>query len=358
MATINFGKSVTLEQAAQIIARTPSNRFLIEGEPGIGKSSLIKRVAQIASEITGQRYLTAYCDVPNMDLGDIAMPVVHHDSKTTRYYPNARFKLTEGQPVVIMLDEFTKGAEPIKNMLHPLLETKARLGDIEPPEGTVTFMTGNLTSDGVGDSLKAHSLNRITRIRISKPTSEEWLAWAVTNGIDPVVMAWVNQFPHCMASYLDGNQDENLYIYNPKRMQTSYVSPRSLERASHVVKIREHIDSDTFIAALSGTIGEAAARDMEAFVAYQDQLPTWENIINNPKTAPVPDSAGACAVLIFGAVTRVEKATMTSFMDYLKRFEEEWQAAFAINIMKSPKQSVAMSNRAWSDWVRDNSDLL
>ena len=126
MSEINFGKSVSLEQAANIILRTPMNRYMLQGEPGIGKSTLIKALA--AKLPTHE---VAYIDVPNMDLGDIAMPVIDHETKTTRYYPNARFKMHTGKPVIIMLDEYTKGAQPIKNMLHPLLEvTNPRLGDV------------------------------------------------------------------------------------------------------------------------------------------------------------------------------------------------------------------------------------
>jgi MoxR-like ATPase len=116
---------VTLKQAANAYPYQPETIFLLQGEPGIGKSSLLKQVA----EELGYDY--AYIDVPNMDLGDIAMPVIDHETKTTRYYPNARFKVHEKKPVVIMLDEYTKGADPVKNMLHPMFEkANPRLGDI------------------------------------------------------------------------------------------------------------------------------------------------------------------------------------------------------------------------------------
>ncbi len=82
MAEINFGKSITLKQAAGLIKSNPETRFLLQGEPGIGKSSLLEDIAN------GLGYDYAYIDVPNMDLGDIAMPVIDHDTRTTRYYPN------------------------------------------------------------------------------------------------------------------------------------------------------------------------------------------------------------------------------------------------------------------------------
>jgi energy-coupling factor transporter ATP-binding protein EcfA2 len=355
MSEINFGKTVSLAQAAKLILATPMNRYMLRGEPGIGKSSLLKTLSASLPN-----HETAYIDVPNMDLGDIAMPVINHENKTTAYYPNARFKVHTGKPIITMLDEFTKGAEPIKNMLHPLLEVaNPRLGDISVHPESIVFLTGNLASDGVGDTLKAHTLNRIIPLNVRKPDADEWITWAINNGIEAEVIAWVRQFPQAMASYTDPAQSDNPYIYNPKKVQTSYVSPRSLERVSNIVRVRSQLDMDSLICAMSGAVGEAASRDMQAYIEFADQLPTWESVMENPKTAKVPDGAGACAIIVFGAIAKVTKDTMAPFMNYLERFEPEWQACFAINIAKSPaKQSIAFSSAKFADWVQKNEDLL
>ena len=354
MSEVKFGKTITLKQAASLIRSNPETRFLLRGEPGIGKSSLLENIAGDLG------YDHAYIDVPNLDLGDIAMPVIDHDTKTTRYYPNARFKLHENKPIVIMLDEYTKGADPVKNMLHPMFEkANPRLGDIALHKQNIVFLTGNLTTDGVGDSLKAHSLNRLVSVTISKPDAEQWIEWAINKGIEPEVIAWVNRFPHVLASYTDGGQNDNPYIYNPKKPQTAFVSPRSLETASNIVRTRKENDTDSVIAALTGAIGESGARDMQAYIEFSDQLPTWEATIASPKTTKVPTSPGACAIVVFGAIARMDKASITPFMEYLERFDAEWQAVFAINIAKTPsKQSIAFSCKAFADWVAKNQDLL
>lgn len=354
--SIDFGSNISLAEAANLIAAIPDNRFLLEGEPGIGKSSIMKTLRAKL----GDGYVYAYFDCAQKDLGDIAMPSVNREARVTEYFPNAALQLQHGKPAVIMLDEFAKAPPPVQNMLHPLLEEhNPRLGDIDLPAGSLVFLTSNLSTDGVGDVIKGHTLNRVTRVRVAKPDADQWIEWAVNNEIDPVVMAWVKQYPHALASYTEGNQSENPYIYNPKAMQKSYVSPRSLSRASNIVSKRDLISSNALTAALAGTIGEAAARDMQAYIAYQDQLPTWESIVTKPNDAPVPTSAGACAVLIFGAIMKVTKETMQPFMSYLSRFEPEWQACFAINIAKNPnKQSVAFSSSAFANWVQQNEDLL
>jgi len=54
----------------------------------------------------------------------------------------------------------------------------------------------------------------------------------------------------------------------------------------------------------------------------------------------------------------VEKDTLAPVMEYIERLEPEWQAVFAINLAKSPKQSLAFGNQKFADWLAKNQDLL
>jgi hypothetical protein len=356
MSTIDFGKTVTLDEAATLITTIPDNIFLLEGEPGIGKSSIMK----LLKEQLGDGYAYAYFDCAQKDLGDIAMPSPNRELKVTEYFPNAALQLQSGKPVVIMLDEFGKAPQPVQNMLHPLLEEhNQRLGDVALPAGSYVFLTTNTAGSNLGDSIKGHTLNRVTRVRVSKPDSEQWRIWASNNGIDPVVSAWVRQFPQALASYTDPSQADNAYIYNPKHMQRSFVSPRSLSKASNIVKSRDKNSANALVAALAGTIGEAAALDMKAYIAYQDQLPDWDSIIANPESVRVPDSAGARAILVYGAVEKLAKSNIDAIMTYLGRFEPEWQSCFAVTVAASKtKQHIAFESKSFTNWVQINNDIL
>ena len=98
---------------------------------------------------------------------------------------------------------------------------------------------------------------------------------------------------------------------------------------------------------------------MEAYIAYQDQLPAWELIIKHPKTTDVPSNAGACFVMAYRAIQAVDKNNIDAWMTYLERFEPEYQAAFCINIAKNPaKQQIAFASKKFADWVRSNEDIL
>jgi hypothetical protein len=366
--SIKFGSSLSLNEFANAISSVGSDVTIIgQGEPGIGKSSMLKAVAKRYPD-----YEVAYIDCTLLDLGDFALPyteVVSDDLKVTKFAPNARFKFQSGKPVIVMLDEIGKAMKAVKNVLLTLMLEK-RIGDMSLPEGSIVFGTTNLSTDGVGDSLEAHARNRVCFVTVRKPHAgfnpdgsidpDSWGAWAVENDIAPEIIAWVRQFPHALESYTDPAQKDNAYIFNPTRAgQSAFVTPRSLEKASHIAKKRDLLGDGVTISALAGTIGESAARDMQAFFTVVDKLPTWESICQSPTSAKVPDDAVAKCILVFSAITRVDKESLPKWLKYADRLDKELQALFARSIVKSSsKQAMAVSNKEFVKWATDNQWLF
>ena len=91
--SIKFGSSLSLNEFANAIATVGSDVTIIgQGEPGIGKSSMLKTVAKRFPD-----YELAYIDCTLLDLGDFALPYTELASgdsnlKVTKFAPNARFK--------------------------------------------------------------------------------------------------------------------------------------------------------------------------------------------------------------------------------------------------------------------------
>ena len=357
MSVLNFGHTVSLQDFAKSIGIVGKDVTVIgQGEPGIGKSSMLKVLAQQYPD-----YEIAYIDCTLLDLGDFALPYTEMagDMKVTKFAPNARFKMHTGKPVIVMLDEIGKAMKAVKNVLLTLM-LEHRIGSDYLTEGSIVFGTTNLMSDGVGDMLEAHARNRVCLTTVRKPDADEWIEWAISNNIAPEVIAWVKQFPHALASYTDSSQKDNPYIFNPSRAGIgAVVTPRSLEKASHIAKRRAELGDSLTISMLTGTIGESASRDMQAFFTVVDKLPTWDAIMASPSTTKMPTDTVAKCILVFSAITRVEKDSLPKWMTYLQRMDMEWQALFATSVMKSQaKQAFCVMNKEFKDWALKNQWLF
>lgn len=349
MSKFSTAPTVNLSQAANLILTAGSAQtILLRGEPGVGKSSILQSLSRSLPE-----YHVSYIDVANLDLGDIAMPVVDRDQMVTHYAPNARFGIQAGsrKPVLMMLDELGKASRPVLNMLLPLI-LEHRIGDTPLPVGSIVFATTNLDTDGVQDNIPAHAYNRMTVVRVAKPSADEWVNWALDNNVAPEVLTFAKQFPQVFNSYTDLEQhDQNPYIFNPLNGQTrAFVSPRSLAAASVFVANRAALGEAT-LPALCGTIGEAAARDMDALLSLADSLPTFDAIVKDPAGTKVPTSPAALFILMFMLAARVEADTLDAVMEYVTRVGErsfEAHTLFISTLASGKKVAVACRNRAFA----------
>ena len=342
---------VNLKQAATLIRTCGNtNTFIMRGQPGIGKSAALHTLAEQLPD-----YLACYIDVANLDLGDLGMPVIDREKMVTRYAPNARFGIGNDQtlPVILMLDELGKASRPVLNMLLPVI-LEHRLGDVALPTGSIVFATTNLDTDGVGDNIPAHAYNRMSELIVSNPDVDEWLEWASNNSIAPEVMVFAKQTPEVFNSYVDLEKGEqNPYIFNPMNGNTrTFCSPRSLAKASNLVKSREYL-GEALLPALCGTIGEPAARMMEALINLSDELPQFETIVAKPDTTKIPESVGALFILAFMASGRLTAENIAQVMVYMTRLGKvsfEAHAVF-IHTTASSKNKVGMAcrNRAFTE---------
>ena len=350
---INLDTQVSLKEAADlIVAVGASNTFHLLGEPGVGKTAM----HQVIAERLGMKAI--YIDVPNTELGDLGIPMPDRETGTTTLYPNEHWGFHTNEPLCILLDEITKGSPAVMNMLHPLLTYPRRIGGITLHPDSVVITAGNLTTDAVGDTMKSHTRNRLSVLNVRKPSSEEWVNWGMDR-IAPTVLAWVREFPQVMASYRDPSQGDNQYIYNPKFSQRSFVSPRSLELASNIIKKKDQFSTQALLTALEGTIGASGARDLYAFIDIADSLPKWQDIVEKPNEATVPTNPAALCILAFGAVQRVEKDTIGKWFDYMKRTPKELQSVFCLTASKNEdKKRILFSSQAFVEWARTNQYLF
>jgi hypothetical protein len=355
--TINFNTPVELNDIPNLIATIGATRtILLRGEPGIGKSTVLTNM----EKITGNGYDYIYADCPVLDVSDVVMRIPNHETKSLESYVSELFKLDSPKPKVIMLDEVTK-ANKLLQVIFTRLMLERTVGDVKLPAGSIVFATGNNVSDGVGDTISAHVLNRLCVINVRKPDARRWNLWATDNGISRIVRSWVAMNSNCLASYLDGGQESNPYIFNPTKPITSFVTPRSLVGADSVVKNANKLGSYVTQAALAGLCGSAFAESIAAFIAMERELILTKDVIANPDTVQIPEKAAALFQMMFNAVDTIEtQDDLSAFMIFVKRIpSDEVKSCFYSMAYESKRTAkLARNNNELREWGANNLPLL
>jgi energy-coupling factor transporter ATP-binding protein EcfA2 len=354
----------SIDEIVESILSNPEGTTLVQGHMGSGKSSILKILAQRLPT-----HVPCYFDGTTKDLGDLYIPkILAHDddAQFVRFVPNEEFGLHLGKPVILMFDEYGKMNPAVKNAtMETMLNHK--VGNKKLPEGSIVFATTNLGGEGVGDLLMPHHRNRITVVRMKKPTANEWIEnYAFNNGIHPSMIMWVKEEgEQLFASYEDvENPDDqvggNPYIYHPKAQRPAFVTPRSLELASRWLWAKDKISGNSLQSNLIGTIGARGGSDLRSYIELVDQLPKHEDIKTNPDKAKVPESASATMMVVYRALATMSKEFVDPWMTYMNRLDSEAQGFFAMQVRnpKYQKQGIVMTNKKFTDWCMANNFMF
>lgn len=351
-------KSITLKQTTDLIqAVGHQTTVLAQGEMGIGKSSILKTL----KERLGNSHRYCYVDMTTKDVGDFLVPKIRDvdGTEVCSFIPNEEFGFHFDKPVVMMLDEIGKVGKTVLNpCLRLMLERK--LGTYALPEGSIVFATTNLSIEGVGDNLPPHARNRLTVVKVAKPTAEQWIEdYALDNGILPEVILAVKQFPQMFQSFEDvQDPKDNEYINDPRMPRPSFVTHRSMETASNLLRNGKGLPDAVISHSLIGTIGTRATYDMMAMVRLANDLPDWDSIIKDPTNTRVPDSPSAVCMLVYSAVQRIEKDSVNAWVKYMGRISKEAQGLFATSVMRTKKASTVGTSKEFIKWATDNNYLF
>jgi hypothetical protein len=266
--------------------------------------------------------------------------------------------MKSGKPKYIMLDEAFKSPK-LMQIIYTRLMLEKTVGDEPLPEGSHIFITSNNASDGVGDTFAGHVANRITIVNMKKPTHDEWLQWATKNNISRPLRAWAAMTPKAFKSYLDSDQSDNPYIFKPSSTAKSFVSPRSLAKASPIVDKRDKYTENALTVALAGTVGESAAKSIATFISVEKSMIKFNDVLANPTTVKVPEDIATQVMMILEAVdTLANHDDLNKYMQFVNRMKSsEIQSIFFTMIFRN-KPKIARYNQEISKWATDNHMIM
>ena len=88
-----------------------------------------------------------------------------------------------------------------------------------------------------------------------------------------------------------------------------------------------------------------------------------ESIKNDPDNATVPTSQAATCMVVFKALSALERDWADAWMKYVNRLDKEAQGLFANGVSvqrkyNKTKQSMIMQNKLFTQWAMDNNYMF
>lgn len=258
--------------------------ILIHGSPGIGKSSIVRKIAN--------DFGIGFVDVrlAQMEPCDIrGLPVPDNDQKVMKWYVNGMWPRDTNSKGIIFLDELTSAPRDMQTSAYELVLDR-KLGDLyKVPDGWVIIAAGNNTTDrAVATSMSSALANRFMHLELNV-NSEDWTLWAQHHDVHPAVIGFITY------------RNEYLFHMDHENLERGWPSPRSWERVSNILKLYSDLsyDSSLLRKLVYGLIGNRAGVEFMSFLKINSQFDNVLDYLLNPNMEiKIPEKADAKYALV------------------------------------------------------------
>lgn len=290
------------------LARRPA---FIWGQPGIGKSDLVRQL--------GEKYDMIMCDVrlllleptdlrgiPYRDrkitTEDIVATTkqVHKDiaklkiedeklatvvlskaleaalenagvSGMSWSQPNELPEPNDKRHIILFLDELTAAPQSVQAAAYQLVLDR-KIGSYTLPENCIIIAAGNRMSDrGVAFKMPTPLANRFVHFELCSDF-EDWHMWAIKNRINPEVLGYLGAFKGMLNKF------------NPTDADRAFPTPRSWAFVSDMLWNISGIEDNMLQHLIAGCIGNGVAGEFMAHRKYAKDLPKPSDILDGKAT--------------------------------------------------------------------------
>lgn len=247
--------------------------IMLRGAPGVGKSTIVRTVAQELG--------IGFIDVrlAQMERVDFAgLPSVKNgmtEWNVPSFWP--RDMKSKG---IILLDEITSAPSDCQVAAYSVvLDRRIPNSNYVLPNGWLIVAAGNRTCDrAVVKTMSSALANRFVHFEV-EANSEDWVKWAVMNEINPAVIGYINYRP------------ANLFKMENQNLEQGWPSPRSWERVSNVIKLFNG-NTELLRKVVYGLVGNGIGLEFMEFFKMSSEFDSiLEVMINDKADFELPDKA-------------------------------------------------------------------
>lgn len=290
----------------------------VTGAPGIGKSQIIARAAQLA----GFKLLTLH-PVTSDPTDFKGLPVMTVNGAEFSAYGDLRTILEATEPLTVFFDDLGNASNAVQSALMHLVEAR-RINQHVIPD-CVTFVAAtNRKKDKTSVSGMIEALKKRFTMLELLPDREEWALWAASNGIDSRIIAFLN---------FKSDRPDFFLNEEPTPDMSVNANPRGWERVSRHLALSH--PTDCLPAVFAGCVGKETGATFASFIRQQANMVMPEVVFADPDNAPIPQEPSCLWALMTALANKVTPATVGAYCTYLKRLvaDKREYAMLSIKLM-------------------------
>lgn len=320
--------------AALIKGRNP---FLLTGAPGVGKTEMIKQAAEIAGCDT--MILHPVVDDPTDYKG---LPGFVEGVAQFMPFGNLKKMMEADSPLLVFLDDLGQADVLVMAAAMQLILERSINGKRISDHVTFAAAT-NKREHGAGVSRMIEPLkSRFVTIIDVEVNSHDWVEWAIPNGIDPMIVSFIEFRP------------DFINKFEPSIDMTNSPSPRTIKHVDDL--LRMDIPQAALLEVISGAAGQGFAQEFMAFRRLKDELPDIRMVFRNPEGVKVPEKPDVKYAFIGALVGHLDAEKVNAFSIVVKKFPPEFQTV-AWRMAQSKVEGLYNTDQ-WMEYLKNNIGYL
>jgi hypothetical protein len=214
---------------------------------------------------------------------------------------------------IVFLDEIFDAMPSVVSVLQQLLLDR-KLGSAVLASGWHTVGCSNRLKDKAASTRPSTAVINRCMVVTVEPDADIFYDWAIENGIDVRVTAFVRFRPKCVHDFDPAARKEN----------PAFCSPRSLHIASDLVKsFGKDFPEDLKLELLSGALGDGVGSEFYGFMGLMNELPDLNKIIKDPDNYPVPEKTDVLIATVYALMNRITDKNMEDILRFFVRVPTE-----------------------------------
>ena len=239
--------------------------LMIWGAPGIGKSTIIRTVAQELG--------IGFIDVrlAQREPVDIrGLPVPDTDNNSVRWLVSADWPRDPKSRGIILFDELTAADRSLQVAAYEFILDRRLGGLYEVPDRWYICAAGNRVEDAaVATTMSSALANRFLHVEL-REDAELWVRWGLKNDIHPAVLGFIRYRP------------DLLFHQEHENLERGWPTPRSWARASRMLQTFDRNDAALLDKVIYGLVGNQAGAEFAAFRNIAEEFADVYELMTDP----------------------------------------------------------------------------